>query len=362
MVMCNNIGTTQKKLACPMGGRYSCRRCMRHNPGKDNRGRVGYDGSVGSGRRRRGIAVVQVLLAILTAIVLSGGVGQESAAAEPTTGTLLVAGVRRFSFPAPAEMTRVDVYTWIAQTNPQAVLVLCPGFNGDGETLIRQSTWQTFARANHLALCSIFFVSPEAEVQSLRGYIHAERGSGDLLLEGIRLGFGRDLPILIYGFSCGARFAVSVADWKPARVLSWCAYSASWWEEPQISSSTLPPGIVACGEEDAANYGTSTTFFIKGRAAGLPWTWVSLGHTGHVWSEPLSKFVRAYFAAVLRIADMSPAPRLEVESKLSIPAGSWRDVDTKAELSQRQVLDQPVLASWLPVQSLVSLWCALHCP
>ena len=52
-----------------------------------------------------------------------------------------------------------------------------------------------------------------------------------------------------------------MADWKPERVLAWCAYSASWWDEPQVAARNFPPGIVACGEEDASNYGTSTTLF-----------------------------------------------------------------------------------------------------
>lgn len=284
-------------------------------------------------------------------------------AAESPQGIVVGAGVRRFSFPPPAEMTQADVYTWGASLSPRAVLVLCPGFNGNGEGLVRQPVWQEFASTNHLALCAISFVSSEAEVRAVRGYIQAPRGSGDLLFKAIRLGFGRDLPILIYGFSCGGHFALSVADWRPAQVLGWCAYSATWWEEPQVSAKNFPPGIVACGDEDAANYGTSTTFFAKGRASNLPWAWISLGHTGHVWSKPLDGFVRAYFAALLPTVGgpndrMGKADRERGDGG----GGSWRDVDTKQELSRDQALDQPTLASWLPDRSLGSLWSSLHCP
>ena len=146
-------------------------------------------------------------------------------------------------------------------------------------------------------------------------------------------------------------------------MLSWCAYSASWWEEPQVSSSVFPPGIVACGEEDAVNYGTSTTFFARGRAAGLSWTWVSLGHTGHVWSEPLADFVRAYFAAVLRRTNKLAAQRANTERRsFDADGSSWHDVDTKEKLSRDQVSSQPTLASWLPDESLGNLWDRLHCP
>ena len=261
-------------------------------------------------------------------------------------------------------MPRADVYVWGAQTTaPRAALVICPGFNGDGEGFVRQEKWQEFARAGCVALCAVSFVSPEAEVQALHGYIHAERGSGALILQTVRLGFGRDLPILIYGFSCGGRLAISVADWRPARVLGWCGYSASWWEEPQFTARNFPPGIVACGEEDASNFGTSTTFFAKGRAAGLPWTWVSLGRTGHAWSQPLDDFVRVYFAALLRQPNgfAADANGIDAVGKQT-GAGGWWDVDTKAELSGEQALQQPTLTSWLPARSLGVAWSNLHHP
>ena len=329
---------------------------MRYNLGEGCDRRKAWGGS---------LAAARLFLATLTSfwlVELAGGtqiaaLGAESGAEVATE----MGGVRRFSLSPPAEMTRADVYTWSATANPQAVLVLCPGMNGDGEDLIRQSIWQEFARTNQLALCAIYFVSPDDDIQAQRGYYLAARGSGDVLLHGIRLGFDRDLPILAYGFSGGAHFTASLVNWKPERVLSWCAYSAGWWEQPATHPAATPPGIVACGDADA-RYGASLTFFAQGRALGRPWTWVSLGNTEHARSTALDQFVRAYFTALLHRGVNRRGRQTPGERTVARHAGSWRDVDTKEEVATGQIASQPTLACWLPDQAVATLWSSLHHP
>jgi hypothetical protein len=336
---------------------------MNHDPGAYEKKRIigfGLNTLGARWRCRRGTQIIAIHAAIFAAVLmarLAGGIIISTQAAEPQNSVTGGTSVRKLSFPPPAEMVRADLYTWCAVKQPLAVLVLCPGFNGNGEWLLRRPEWQEFSRANQLALCAISFASPEKEVRALHGYFHASRGSGKLLLSGIRLSFGRDLPILIHGFSGGARFAISFVGGNPERVLSWCAYSACWWEDPQAPSTACPPGIVACGEEDSSNYGTSTTYFAKGRAAGLPWTWVSIGQTGHAWSEPLDCFVRVYFKVFLDHLHGSDNIHQAIGS-----TNTWYDVDTKEEISAATASAQPVLASWLPDKSLSSLWSSLHCP
>ncbi len=79
----------------------------------------------------------------------------------------------------------------------------------------------------------------------------------------------------------------------------------------------------------------------------LPWTWVSLAHTGHQRSAPLEAFVRAYFASVLRHPTSS---------------GLWLDVDTKTPAAADELQNHPSLASWLPDESVAELWKNLHQP
>ena len=337
--------------------------CKGHFGMRYNRGR---DCSEAAGRTNGLVAVARMLVAVLASlwlVELAGGTNAAALGAEPVPVGVTGAGsMRRFSSLPPSEMTRADVYTWSVTANPRAVLVLCPGFNGNGEELIRQPAWQEFARTNHIALCAISFASPEKEVLAQHGYYLAARGSGDVLLHSIRIGFGRDLPILAYGFSGGAHFTASLVNWKPERILSWCAYSAAWWEEPAAHPAATPPGIVACGDADAARYGASLTFFNQGRAFGRPWTWVSLGGTEHARSVPLDQFVRAYFAAVLRQGATPQGQQTAGARLVPGPAGTWRDVDTKEEVPAGRTPLQPMLACWLPDRAVATLWSSLHHP
>jgi pimeloyl-ACP methyl ester carboxylesterase len=168
-----------------------------------------------------------------------------------------------------ANMDRADLYFVLPIDHPKAVLVLSPGVNVSGESLIRSPAWQQFAQQNHLGLVGLSFSSPEKMILDGTGYYYASKGSGEKLLEGIRKIYGKDLPLLLYGFSGGAHFTSRFEEWAPSRVIAWCADSAGWWDEPKLSAIT-PPGIVACGENDP-RYGASLSYFKQGRAAGKPW-------------------------------------------------------------------------------------------
>jgi len=248
--------------------------------------------------------------------------------------------------PLAKDMIRSDVYRADKNLNPQAVLILCPGYNGNGGELVSIKAWQDYANDSNLGLLGLSFASEPELFSKGRGYYYASNGSGEVLLRGIKKIYGRDLPILIYGFSGGAHFCSRFVEWSPKRIKTWCAYSAGWWDEPLISQ-VMPPGIVACGNEDE-RYGATLTYFLKGRAAGKPWTWVSLPKTGHSPSDKLDEFVRSYFTAILK-------------SSLS-PKGLWKDCGTKVRLTPVQVKQYPTLAVWLPTEDIGTKWEAIHHP
>lgn len=246
--------------------------------------------------------------------------------------------------PAP-NMIRAEMHYIATVASPKAVLVLCPGCNGSGENLIRAREWIAFAKENDLGLVGLSFASPMAAIHDGTGYYYASKGSGEKLLEGIRNIYGKDLPLLLYGFSGGAHFTSRFEQWNPARVLSWCAYSAGWWDEPKRSPIS-PPGIVACGDEDP-RYGASLIYFKQGRAVGSPWQWVSLAKTGHEGSPALDEFVRRYFEVVLSDRDQ---------------AGVWTDIDCEEKVDDAEQAVHPSLTGWLPSERLFGGWKKLNAP
>jgi hypothetical protein len=160
-----------------------------------------------------------------TVKVLAAGLAQE-----PTHYALI----------PPLNMLRADVYVWSPVAAPKAVLVLSPGMNGNGQAMIQQRAWQQFARKNRLGLVGLSFASDMELLLNGKGYYYVAQGSGELLLHGIEKIFGKaNLPLLMYGFSGGAHFTSRFEEWKPERVLTWCTYSAGWWDRP-MSSSACP--------------------------------------------------------------------------------------------------------------------------
>lgn len=236
-------------------------------------------------------------------------------------------------------MDRAELHYVKTVANPRAVLILCPGCNGSGESLIRSDAWISFAKEHRLGLVGLSFSSPMPAIHDGTGYYYASKGSGEVLLKGIREIYGRDLPLLFYGFSGGAHFTSRFEQWNPSRVLTWCAYSAGWWDEPRPNAIS-PPGIVACGDEDP-RYGASLIYFKLGRAAGKPWLWVSLPKTEHTGSPALDRFVRMYFSEILGNRAKN---------------GLWVDIDRENEVSMTEAQSIPSLTGWMPSKKLFDEW------
>jgi len=253
--------------------------------------------------------------------------------------------ISKLTLPPAPHMDRAELHYLNMVPNPKAVLILCPGANGNGEGLIRSKVWQEFARKEKLGLVGLSFASPLSAIHDGTGYYYASKGSGQLLLDGIRQIYGRELPLILCGFSGGAHFTSRFTEWNPTAVLTWCAYSAGWWDVPE-RSDVAPPGIVACGDADH-RYGASLIYFKQGRAAGKPWTWVSLGGVGHRGSKELDDFVRNYFSTVLAE---------------HFRAGLWVDVDLKTHLTIAEAQSQPALSGWLPSEKLLEEWKQIHKP
>ena len=253
--------------------------------------------------------------------------------------------IQHFDFKPCADMERAALDAVVPSGHEKAILIVCPGVNGSGERVIRQGKWQAFARCHQLGLVGLSFASKVSLLQDGRGYYYASQGSGQLLLDGLRKIYGKDLPVLLYGISGGAHFTSRFVEWSPKRVVAWCAYSAAWWDDPKDSEQN-PPGLVACGDQDA-RYGASLMYFKQGRALGKPWLWISLPGVGHQGYPPLEDFVREYFLGIL---DGRHAH------------GGWVDVDLKTTVDSDQAVQLPSLTAWLPDINLLDRWKKIHTP
>ena len=118
-----------------------------------------------------------------------------------------------------------------------AVLVLAPGMNTDGAFFLKETPWMDFAKRNNLGVIALNYSSSEEDLyQNRKGYYRPEQGSRQALLNEIKRVYGKDLPIVLYGFSGGAQFVSRFVDWCPDRIIAWCAYSAQFWDYPPKGS------------------------------------------------------------------------------------------------------------------------------
>lgn len=244
--------------------------------------------------------------------------------------------------PTARHMQRADVWYVDPPAKPRAILVLCPGANGNGLSLIRQVAWRDFADRHNLALAGIHFESPIDLLSQCQGYYQASQGSGDLLLQAIQSICGERVPILFFGFSGGAHYITRFITWNPGQVLAWGAAGAGVLEQP--SGGNLPPGIMACGADDT-RLGGALTFFKQGRAQGNPWIWVEMPKVGHSFTPEFEEFVRAYFTVQLNDPTTS---------------GLWVDIDRLTELTADEAQRHPALSGWIPDRSIIELWLKCH--
>ena len=184
-----------------------------------------------------------------------------------------------------------------------AVIAFAPGMNTDGAFFLKEAPWMEFAKRNNLGVITLNYSSSEEDLyQNRKGYYWPEQGSGQALLDEIKRVYGKDLPIILYGFSGGAQFVSRFVDWCPDRIIAWCAYSAQFWDYPKAGSKvTQARGIVACGDQDGLRWQPSFAFYYQGRKNKRPWIWVNISNTGHNRSAKFEKFVRQFFDEELAI-------------------------------------------------------------
>lgn len=236
--------------------------------------------------------------------------------------------------------------------NEQAVLVLAPGMNMDGAFFLKEAPWVEFAKKNNLGVIALNYYSDEEDLyENRRGYYWPEQGSGAALLDEIKRIYGKDLPIVIYGFSGGAQFASRFIDWAPDRVIAWCAYSAQFWDYPKEGTKTTKArGIVACGDQDGMRWQPSFSFYYQGRKNNRPWIWVNISNTGHNRSAKFEKFVRQFFDEELAIWRGDKKAQEDILSDISNSDNELLLISEQPEL-QCPFRTEEILQAWKKIQA-----------
>jgi len=178
------------------------------------------------------------------------------------------------------------------------LLLLVPGFNGDGRMFLNEGAWIRFSDEKGMILVSPSFHTTPEEARAGTGYYYPKLGSGLTTLAALDQIAGKEHvkfdKILIFGFSAGAHFAHGFALWKPERVKAFVAYSAGWWDEPTAALHNVA-ALVMCGEGDE-RYDATRAFMARAQELHLPFVWRSYQGAGHVITPDVVRMAQAFLA------------------------------------------------------------------
>jgi poly(3-hydroxybutyrate) depolymerase len=246
---------------------------------------------------------------------------------------------------------------------PRYILVLVPGYNGNGNGLLKNEKWLAFAEQTQGAIVACTFKSMKKGSGRAVHYAAAQHGSGAALEKAIKQLDAKDqhslkdLPLLIYGHSAGGQFAYGFSCHNPKRMIGFGATKGGYYFPKPIDGSYEVPGLIVSGQKDLARrrIGIRKIYELN-RAKGAPWCWLE-DNTGHGQAKTLSVVI-PYFTELLRM-QLGGEQGLPDRSKL---VGVSVDLVNKEILNGEKKFsakDTDLKQGWLPSKSIFDAWSQL---
>jgi pimeloyl-ACP methyl ester carboxylesterase len=252
-----------------------------------------------------------------------------------------------------------------APANPlRALIVLAPGWNGDGRGLAADRAWQQLARELGCGLVGVH-LKTDAVKEGTRVYHQADRGSGAAWLAALAKlaqSSGRPeiakLPWLAWGHSAGGQWAYGLACVYPDRVASFVAVKGGVYQTRFNPLARAVPGLFVIGENDETRRAASITdLFERERRQGAAWAVAWEANSGHEVGrsgELARSFLRE--AAALRLPTTAITAPAEL-IRLHVGQG-WvgqRSNYTEA-VSWPTTAETRVRTVWLPGPESARVW------
>lgn len=248
---------------------------------------------------------------------------------------------------------------------PAYILVLVPGFNGNGNGLLKNAQWLAFAEQTQGAIVACTFKAMNKEKGRFVHYAAAQHGSGAALESAIEQLDEKDahhslkrLPLLIYGHSAGGQFAYGFSCHNPKRMVGFAATKGGYYFPEPIDGTYKVPGLIISGHKDLARRRKAIrNLFEISRAKGAPWCWME-DSAGHGQANSLSVII-PYFRELLLMQLEGQRKELPDRSKL---AGIMVDLANKEILKGKNVFDAKntnLKQGWLPSKTVFDVWSQL---
>lgn len=248
----------------------------------------------------------------------------------------------------PRERDRYAAFRlWVPDDLPtvRTLVVLVPGYNGDGRNMAADEAWQKFAQENNAALLACFFQGHESGTYQWQRLWSGQQFDQSVakLAEKSRHPEVATAPMAMWGLSAGGQFTYNFACWKPERLVAF-GISKGGHNFQDASPATLRlPGLFMVAAHDMGERVTNLTgLFADGRRSGAPWCLVLEPRSGHdLGRDP--ELVRAFFGQILKQPPASDA--------------AWEGNLTTHEIQPLRKDHGPgSITSWLPNEATAKLW------
>ena len=241
----------------------------------------------------------------------------------------------------------------------KGILVIVPGFNGDGRKAVLDSVWQNFATKHNFLIAACHFKDYKDSARK-PPYREVSKGSGEVLLTAIKSysktiskNYINDLPLLFFGFSAGGQYNYEFACWRPEKVLSFVVNKGGYYQTGIAPIETHKvPGIFFIGEDDKyyRNDMIQGVYSVN-RNFGANWTLIIEKNTKH--SRKNSKNLSiSFFESIIsqRLSKTNSLLDINRENPLlGIP-------EKKIISSLKELGKTDYLTIWLPNEYFGNIW------
>lgn len=289
-----------------------------------------------------------------------------AAAQAPTVATF------EHTVPPGANYDAAEFRMWLPREAGllRAILVLVPGSNGDGRTMVADSAWQAFATRHHVALVGCRFTDKPHDQSFIEEYVDVSHGSGQALLDALVAFAGRSThpelaaaPLLLWGMSAGGEFNYELVAWKPERVIAFVVNKGGiYYTALAPRAARAVPGILFVGGKDL-EFRTHTIvgLFAVNRRAGALWALAEEPGAAHVVGRSRD-MATIFFDDVLALRlgpPMSASKDLPALKSLAERSGFLGDLKSRTfqAVGDGGAPNHPT--AWLPTPRVARAWQAL---
>jgi poly(3-hydroxybutyrate) depolymerase len=247
----------------------------------------------------------------------------------------------------------------------RALVVLVPGSNGEGRTMVDDPFWQAFAVEHRLGLVGCHLTDKPHDQSFIEEYVNVAKGSGQALLDSIAtLGATAGhaeiatAPLMLWGMSAGGEFDYEFAVWRPERVIAFVVNKGNIYYTALAPAATRSiPALLFTGEKDLDfRIETVTGIFAVNRRGGALWALTEEPGIGHAVGR--SKELGAMLFEDVLDVRLPEAPGGALRP-IAENTGFIADLTAKTYVPMGDSRPPNRMTSWLPTERLAKAWRAV---